>query len=103
MTLRLNTLLALCLTLTPALAQNDAPPAIGFLMQALAKSEDPATQLNLLRGINKAMEGRRGVAAPEEWNDIAAKLSQSSSEEVRAQVQNARRGLWQQLGARGDA
>jgi putative heme-binding domain-containing protein len=79
--------LALSLALGTAFAQDAAPPALGFLMQALAKSDDPAMQLNLLRGINKAMEGRRGVAAPAQWEAVAAKLGQSTNAEVREQVQ----------------
>ena len=86
----MKTLLTFSTVLTFALASalaQETPPALEFLLQALAKSEEPATQLNLLRGINKAMEGRRGVAAPAEWEGVATKLAQSPSPEVREQVQ----------------
>ena len=65
----------------------EAPPALGFLMQALDQSDDPATQANLLRGINKALEGRRGITAPAAWEALAGKLGQSASADVREQVQ----------------
>lgn len=75
------------LILASSLGQDAAPPALGFLMQALAKSDDASTQLNLLKGINKAMEGRRGVPAPAEWEAVSAKLGASSDAAVREQVQ----------------
>src|SRR4030095_658614 len=78
--------LVLLLGLVPSRAQ-EAPPALGILLQTLDKSEDPATQANLLRGIIKALEGRRGLAAPASWEAVAAKLAQSPNQEVREQVQ----------------
>src|SRR5687767_1737784 len=78
--------LATSLLLAPIHAQ-ETPPALGILLQTLDKSEDPATQANLLRGIIKALEGRRGLAAPPAWEALAAKLAQSPNQEVREQVQ----------------
>lgn len=66
---------------------DEAPPALTILVQALAKSDDPSAQLNLLRGINAAMKGRRDVAAPAEWADLAKKLAASNNAEVREQAQ----------------
>lgn len=83
-------LLFFCLTALVGVAPiyaEDAPPALGFLMQALDQTDDPSTQVNLLRGINKALEGRRGVTAPAAWEALAAKLGQSASADVREQVQ----------------
>ncbi len=79
-------LLTLLLTLAPTRA-DDAPPALGFLMQALDASDDPATQANLLRGINKALEGRRGITAPAAWEALSAKLGKSESADVRELTQ----------------
>ena len=78
--------LALSLLFAPIRAQ-EAPPALGILLQTLDKSEDPATQANLLRGIIKALEGRRGLPSPPAWEALAAKLAQSPNQEVREQVQ----------------
>ena len=77
---------ALLVLLAPTRAE-DAPPALGFLMQALDASEEADTQANLLRGINKALEGRRGITAPAGWDALAAKLGASASADVREQVQ----------------
>jgi putative heme-binding domain-containing protein len=63
------------------------PPALSILLQTLAKSDDAGAQLNLLRGMNAALKGRRNVAAPPEWEALAAKLSQSPNAEVREQAQ----------------
>ena len=83
---RIHFAVVLALTLAPLPAE-DAPPALKFLMEALAQSDDADTEANLLRGINKALEGRRGLTAPPEWEALAAKLSQSASADVREQVQ----------------
>lgn len=64
----------------------EAPPALKFLMDALNQSDDDATQANLLRGINRALEGRRGLTAPPGWEALATKLGQSASGEVREQA-----------------
>ena len=82
--------LPIALTLLAVLAPirgEEAPPALKFLMGALAESDDDATQANLLRGINAALEGRRGLTAPPEWEALGAKLGQSVSADVREQAQ----------------
>ena len=78
--------LTVLLSLTPIRAE-DAPPALGFLMKALDQTDDADTQVNLLRGINKALEGRRALTAPEGWDALAAKLAKSANAEVREQMQ----------------
>jgi len=71
-----------------ALAQEPAPPVLGILLQQLSKTEDAGTQLNLLRGINAALKGRRGVTPPAEWPDVSAKLTASENSEIREIVQS---------------
>lgn len=83
-----STLLALGLTITVAVAAENPPPVLSILTQQIAKTDDPATQLNLLRGMNAALKGRRGVAAPPEWAAVSEKLAKSSSAEVRNLVQS---------------
>ncbi len=79
---------AFMLLLSLALARaEDAPPALKFLMQALDESDDAETQVNLLRGINKALEGHREVTPPAEWKALAEKLAKSADAGVREQVQ----------------
>ena len=86
MKLLLPVALAVLLPLAPIRAE-EAPPAFGFLMDALDASDDAATQANLLRGINRALEGRRGIVAPPKWEALSAKLGQSANADVREQVQ----------------
>ena len=66
-----------------ALAQEPAPPVLGILLQQLAKTDDANTQLNLLRGINAALKGRRGITAPPEWAALAPRLAKSDNAEIR--------------------
>ncbi len=81
------TLVCALLVVTSALAQEAPPPALGILLRALSKTEDSAAQLNLLRGINAALKGRRNVAAPPEWAALSDLLSKSTNPEVREQAQ----------------
>lgn len=83
-----SSLIALSLTLTVAIAADNPPPVLSILAQQIVKSDDPATQLNLLRGMNAALKGRRGVTAPAEWAAVSEKLSKSNNTEVRDLVQS---------------
>src|SRR5215217_7418292 len=70
-----------------AVAQ-ETPPVLSILTQQLAKTEDANLQLNLLRGMNAALKGRRGVTPPPEWQAVSAKLGQSPNHEVRDLLQS---------------
>jgi hypothetical protein len=57
--------LAAAITLGNVFSQESTPPpALAILTQTLEKSDNPAVQLNLLRGINAALNGKRNVPAP---------------------------------------
>ncbi len=71
-----------------AAAQETPPPVLRILVQTLAKADDPGTQLNVLRGINAALKGKRNLAAPEGWAGLYEKLRLSANEEVRQQSQS---------------
>jgi hypothetical protein len=75
-----------CLSLASALA-DEAPPMLRILVQTLAKTNEPASQLNILRGINAALKGKRDLPAPDGWNALYEKLAASPNEEVRQQAQ----------------
>lgn len=75
------------LLVLPSFAQEPAPPVLGILLQQLAKTEDTGTQLNLLRGINAALKGRRGITPPPEWTALSGKLGKSENAEIREIVQ----------------
>jgi putative heme-binding domain-containing protein len=76
----------LSLAFLPALAE-EAPPVLSILTRQLAKTEEDAARVNLLRGMNAALKGRRGITPPPEWSDVVKKLEKSSNAEVRELVQ----------------
>jgi putative heme-binding domain-containing protein len=80
--------LAAVLFLPPrARAAEPAPDeGIALLVQVLGDSDDPAVQLDILKGINAALEGRRRVQAPAGWAAARDKLDKSASAEVREQA-----------------
>src|SRR5213592_1374210 len=61
---------------------------VSVLLPMLAENNDPQFQLDILKGINSAMEGRRKIAAPREWAAVRDKLFASASRDVRAQAQS---------------
>lgn len=79
------TALALSATLVPA--QEAQPPLLGILVRTLAATDSASTQLNVLRGMNAALKGKRQVQAPEEWSALYEKLSQSGDADVRREAQ----------------
>ena len=61
---------------------------VAVLVDVLASGDDPEVQLDILKGINSAMEGRRKVTPPAGWAAVRGKLLSSPSREVRAQAQS---------------
>src|SRR4051794_62283 len=88
--------LVLCLSMTlalgglnSALAQNDSNnEALPALVQVLGQSDDPQFQLDILKGMSDGLKGRRGVKMPAGWEDVAARLSKSSNQQVRELTQS---------------
>lgn len=68
-------------------AEDAAPKPLEALVQALGKIEDPATQANILRGMNASLRGRHIRAVPKEWPELYEKLKASLNESVRQQAQ----------------
>ena len=62
-----------------------SPPDAGLarLSAALAQSDDPTAQIDLLSGIQQGLAGRRRVEMPDNWTAAYAILSNSENEEVR--------------------
>jgi putative heme-binding domain-containing protein len=56
---------------------------VNALVDVAAKQAEPPGQLNLLRGMNAALHGRRNVTAPTAWSNAAEAFSKSSSRDVR--------------------
>jgi putative heme-binding domain-containing protein len=84
-------LFALSLALGSAVLLGQEPTAkpspLALLTRALESTSEPSTQLNLLRGINAALKGKRDVAPPEGWPALYEKLKASTNAEVREQAQ----------------
>ncbi|HWG43965.1 MAG TPA: c-type cytochrome [Gemmataceae bacterium] len=72
-------------------AEAAAPPKtisrpLVSLARILADSNDAAVQLDVLRGMHEALQGRRNVAAPEGWSAVYRKLAESKNAEIREKV-----------------
>ncbi len=52
----------------------------------LATSDDAAVQLDILRGMHEALQGRRSVIAPEGWSAVHRRLADSKNAEIREKV-----------------
>jgi putative heme-binding domain-containing protein len=61
-------------------------PPLELLTRILAKSNDPAVQLDVLRGMHEALQGRRSATAPENWSEVYRKLAGSKDAEIREKV-----------------
>jgi putative heme-binding domain-containing protein len=53
------------------------------LASILSESNDDAVQLDVLRGMHEALQGRRNVTAPEGWSAVHRKLADSKNAEIR--------------------
>lgn len=79
-------LLGALLVVPPAHAQSDE--ALTALVQVLGQNDDVQFQLDVLRGMSEGLKGRRGLKMPQGWEEVAAKLGQSSNPEVRELTQS---------------
>jgi putative heme-binding domain-containing protein len=70
-----------------ARAQEGGDDTIGLLIGVLKETEDPAAQADMLKGLNAAMEGKKGVKMPAGWPELYAKLAKSANESVKAEAQ----------------
>jgi len=55
---------------------------LGLIFQALANSESPEVQANLLRGTLAGLSGKRDLSPPKSWHALRGKLVRSKSPEV---------------------
>jgi putative heme-binding domain-containing protein len=68
-------------------AQEKAANPLDVLVRTLTRIENPAVQVNILKGMNASLKGKRALAVPEGWNELYEKLKTSPNEEVRQQAQ----------------
>ncbi len=64
-----------------------AADSLPQLARILAESEDPQFQLDILRGLNAALQGRRSAPMPAGWEAVEAKLATSPNAEVKTLTQ----------------
>jgi putative membrane-bound dehydrogenase-like protein len=61
-------------------------PAIALLVRALGESSDAEERLVILRGIDRALAGRRRVAPPDDWPAVFGKMVDSGNERLRSEA-----------------
>jgi putative membrane-bound dehydrogenase-like protein len=66
----------------------DTPDAFAAITKSLLRVTDNKRRNEILSGLSAALQGRRSVPMPRGWNEVEAKLGNSSSAEIRAQVQS---------------
>ena len=76
--------LALALLLVSAAASTRAADTLGSLVRLLAETRDPQVQLDVLRGLRDATQGRSRLAMPAGWSAVETSLAASSNPEVRS-------------------
>ena len=54
------------------------------LIAVLQHASDPQVQLDLLKGMNAALKGSRGLKAPPGWSESSEQLSKSSDENIKS-------------------
>ncbi len=65
----------------------DTSEAFAAITKSLLRVDDDKRRLDILGGLNAALQGRRSVPMPQGWNEVELKLGSSKNAEVRAQVQ----------------
>jgi putative heme-binding domain-containing protein len=61
-------------------------PAIALLVRALGASNNAEEQLVILRGIDRALAGRRRVSPPAEWRAVLEKIAGNGDERLRSEA-----------------
>ena len=87
-TLTLILLSAIALRAQASVPATPAPHPLAILVGTLGQMESPAVQLNILRGMNASLKGKRGIPAPEGWDAVYARLKDSPDAGVRQQAQS---------------
>ena len=64
------------------------PDSLTPIVAVLNQSQDAGFQLDVLRGLSQAMQGRAKVAMPEGWSGVETKLGKSNNAEVRSLVRS---------------
>ena len=68
-------------------AHADDPSRLDRLVTTAMKMNNPIVQASLLKGMKDSLQGQRGIAAPQGWDDLVAKLKDSPDADVKARIQ----------------
>lgn len=68
------------------IAGSGTDESLSLLVRGLGKADTVPVQMALLRGIGSALQGRRQMQPPAEWNEIYDRLSVFGGEEVRRET-----------------
>lgn len=87
---RLCGLLIAWLTAVSLLPAEEQKPDEGLnaLVEVLRQSDDPQFHYDILKGMNDGLKGRRGLKMPQGWDELSARLNQSSNAQVRELAQS---------------
>ena len=69
-------------------AADEADDSLNALTELLASTDDAQFQLDVLKGMNDGLKGRRGAKMPTGWEKLADKLSRSPNAQVRQLTQS---------------
>ena len=72
----------------PTSVQGDGQDNLSALVGILKEVDDPAFQLDILRGIRDGLKGRTGIKMPEGWAAVSEKLAKSPNAEVKEIVRS---------------
>jgi putative heme-binding domain-containing protein len=81
-------LLASFLSAPASVSAQGGGEALDALTQVLGEIDDPAFQLDILKGMGDGLKGRRNVPMPKGWDALEAKLAKSENAEVRRLAQS---------------
>lgn len=73
---------------TGAAVKAAQPDSLTPIVAVLNQNQDVGFQLDVLRGLSQAMQGRAKVAMPEGWSGVETKLGKSNNAEVRSLVRS---------------
>jgi putative heme-binding domain-containing protein len=76
-------LLILVILWWSAVVNSHAADTLASLVRILGESRDPQFQLDILRGLREAMQGRQQLAMPEGWAAVERQFDDSANPEIR--------------------
>ena len=79
----LSVIAGVVLLLSPVDAPASDPETLNSLVELLTQIDDAQIQLDVLKGMSQALDGKRTVPQPTGWSDLEKVLTRSSNQDVR--------------------